>query len=58
MLYVPGAIIALLAAAWFLRGSVSLRKKDEFAVKHSVDAAIAHQTMATMHHNQHQGPMM
>jgi hypothetical protein len=53
LLYFLGGLLALIGAAWFLRGSISLRKRDEYAIKNSVDDAIAHQTLSQIHQNQH-----
>ncbi|MEJ8547973.1 hypothetical protein [Brevibacillus borstelensis] len=53
MLYVVGGLLVLVGLAWCLSGSISLKKRDEYATKHSMDDSIAHQTLSQMHNQQH-----
>lgn len=43
MLYLLGVLGCVIGTAWFLRGSVSLQKRDEHAIKHYQDEANFHQ---------------
>ncbi|WP_183192341.1 hypothetical protein [Brevibacillus fluminis] len=52
-IFIVTAIIALFGAAFFLSGSISLRKRDEHAIKHYHDDAYAQQTLNQLHDNHH-----
>lgn len=56
MLYFLGSVIAVIGAAYFLSGSISLRKRDEHAIHHYSDDAYAQQTMNQMYQQHHQNP--
>lgn len=53
MLYILGAILAVLGAACFMTGSISLQARDKHAIRHYADDAYAQQTMNYLNQNNH-----
>ncbi|MGF9796517.1 hypothetical protein [Brevibacillus agri] len=53
MLYILVVILAVLGAAYFLTGSISLRARDKHAIRHYDDDAYAQQTMNHLSHHNH-----
>ncbi|UFJ41842.1 hypothetical protein LOK74_04885 [Brevibacillus humidisoli] len=51
MLYFFGFLACLAAAAWFLRGSRSLRGRDEYVKHHYIDEARFQQMHNMSHHD-------
>jgi hypothetical protein len=50
MWYFLGIALCVIGAAWWLRGSVSLQKRDEYAAKHYQDEAHFHQSFQNWNH--------